>query len=397
MDKSGSRPLVYIVACEASGDQIGALLMTALRRETEENVSFAGIGGPQMCTAGLNRLFDPKELALLGIFEVLPKARHVLARVAAAVADIESKQPDILVTIDSWGFTGRIHQRLAQRHSDIHRVRYVAPQVWAWRPGRAKQLSRWIHHLLVLLPFEPKYFTCHGLATTWVGHPVVEGGFGKGDGHQFRRRYGIAAAQTVVGILPGSRHGEVTRLLPVFSETIARLARQYRNLHVVLPTVEAVAELVRAASESWPITGVTVVTDDKERRDAFAAFDVALAASGTVSLELAASQVPHVIAYRVNLFSALAFRVLAKTTRVNLVNIILNRDAVPERLQGQCRPEVLAKDLGLLLRDEASRRAQRSDFAAALRQLRPPDAPPSQKAANVILSLVGAQCVRQAL
>ncbi len=388
MGNCGSNLLVYIVACEASGDQIGALLMEALKSETKGSIGFAGIGGPRMCAVGLNRLFDPKELALLGIFEVLPKARLVLGRVATTIADIETKQPDILVTIDSWGFTGRIHQRLARRRSVIPRVRYAAPQVWAWRPGRAKQLSRWVHHLLALLPFEPQYFTRHGLPTTWVGHPVVEGEFEKGDGQQFRRRHGIGVAQTVVGVLPGSRRGEVTRLLPIFADTVMRLARQNQNLHVILPTVAAVAELVLAASTNWPANGVTVVTDDKERRGAFAALDVALAASGTVSLELAAARVPHVIAYRVNSLSALAFRYLAKTSRVNLVNIILDRDVIPERLQGECRADILADDLSSLLESEQLRATQCADFTAALRQLAPPGTQPSQRAANVILSLI---------
>lgn len=384
-------PLIYVVACEPSGDQIGALLMKALKTQTEGNLEFAGIGGPQMCAAGLNTLFDPKDLALLGIFEVLPKARLVFERVATTIADIEAKQPDILITIDSWGFTGRIHQRLARRGSAVPRVRYVAPQVWAWRPGRAKQLSRWIHHLLALLPFEPEYFTRHGLATTWVGHPVVESGFGRDDGAQFKKRHDIAPGQAVVGVLPGSRRGEVTRLLPVFSEAIKQLSLKHNGIHVVLPTIPGVSALVNAAARSWPIEGVTVVTGEAERREAFAAFDVALAASGTVSLELAAAQIPHVVAYKVNPLSALAFRYLAKTSRVNLVNIILDRDAVPERLQGQCYPELLANDLSFLLKDERTRSAQRADFAAALARLTPPGSQPSQKAASVILSLMAGQ------
>ena len=177
MSSNSVGPLVYLIACEPSGDQLGAALMNALREESAGAVRFAGVGGPLMKAAGLQSLFDIRALALLGIFEVLPKTFLVLDRVKKTVADIEATAPDILVTIDSWGFTGRVHQRLARKKSPIPRVRYVAPQVWAWRPGRAKQLARWIHHLMALLPFEPPYFQKHGLATTWVGHPVLEGGF----------------------------------------------------------------------------------------------------------------------------------------------------------------------------------------------------------------------------
>ena len=191
-DRERSGPVVYLVACEASADQLGAQLMTALSAETGGRVQFTGIGGPRMAAAGLCSLFDHQDLALLAIFEVIPAFRRVLARVAETVAHIQSVKPAVLVTIDSWGFTGRIHQRLSRMGSAIPRMRYVAPQVWAWRPGRAKQLARWIHHLMALLPFEPPYFTCHGLPTTWVGHPVVEGGAGKGDRRGFRDRHGIA-------------------------------------------------------------------------------------------------------------------------------------------------------------------------------------------------------------
>ncbi len=380
-------PLIYLIACEPSGDQLGAMLMTALREETAGQVRFAGVGGPLMTAQGLQSLFDVRDMALLGIFEVLPKAHMVLKRVKATLADIETQRPDILVTIDSWGFTGRIHERLTKRQSPIPRVRYVAPQVWAWRPARAKQLARWINHLMTLLPFEPPYFTKYGLPATWVGHPVMESGFGHGDGAAFRKRHGIAADRRVIGILPGSRRSEVTRLLPVFKDTIARLAQRYPNLHVVMPTVDTVAHEVYAAADGWSAP-VTVVMEADQRRDAFAACDVALAASGTVSLELALAGVPHIIAYRVNALSYLIFKLFVRTRHVNLVNILVEHEAVPERLQARCRPEVLADDLGLLMRDEMRRVAQRADFSAALSKLLPGGERPSRRAAQTVLSLL---------
>jgi lipid-A-disaccharide synthase len=385
-DESG--PLIYIIACEASGDQLGGLLMQALRDLTFGRVRFAGLGGHMMEQGGLKSLFDVRELALLGVFEVLPKARKVLQRVAETVRDIEEKQPDILVTIDSWGFTGRVHERLAKKKSTIPRVRYVAPQVWAWRPKRAKQLAKWVHHLLALLPFEPPYFTKHGLPTTWVGHPVVEAGFHEGDGSRFRRLHGISEATRVIGVLPGSRRSEVLRLLPVFKDAISLLAEKYPNIQVVIPTVPAVAADVAQSFSGWNVP-VVILQEANIRADAFAAFDAALAASGTVSLELAIARVPHVIGYRVNKMTAVLFRMLTKLRHVNLVNILLDHEAVPERLQGMCRPEILAEDLAMLLRDEPRRTAQRADFAAALSKLTPPGERPSRLAARTILELLG--------
>jgi lipid-A-disaccharide synthase len=380
-------PLIYVIACEASGDQIGGLLMAALKTATLDRVRFAGIGGQAMRAEGLTTLFETHELALLGVFEVLPKARMVLSRVKQTVADIEAKQPDILVTIDSWGFTGRVHQRLSRKKSSIPRVRYVAPQVWAWRPKRAKQLARWIDHLLTLLPFEPPYFTKYGLPSTWVGHPVIESGWSRGDGYRFRKRHNIAADKRVIGIMPGSRKSEVARLLPVFKDAATLLAQRYPQLHVVVPTVESVAHEVYTTVKEWKVP-VTVVMEPDQRFDAFAACEAALAASGTVSLELALAGVPHVIAYKANAFSVFLLRMLTTLKHANLVNILVGHEAVPERLQGKCRADILADDIAILMRDELRRTAQSADFAAALSRLAPEGTRPSRKAAEVILGLI---------
>jgi len=380
-------PLIYIVACEASGDQLGALLMQALRDITFGRVRFAGLGGHLMARTGFESLFDVRELALLGVFEVIPKVRLVLNRVAETVADIEAKQPDILITIDSWGFTGRVHERLAKKKNPILRVRYVAPQVWAWRPKRAKQLARWIDHLLALLPFEPPFFTRYGLPTSWVGHPVVETGFDQGDGRRFRRLHGMADNIKVIGVLPGSRRSEVLRLLPIFKDAISLLVERHPDMQVVIPTVPAVAPDVAQAFAGWRVP-VVIVEDAGMRADAFAAFDVALAASGTVSLELAMARVPHVIGYRVNKLTAIVFRMLTRLRRVNLINILVDHEAVPERLQDKCRADILADDLNILLRDEPRRTAQRADFAAALSQLSPRGERPSRLAARTVLKLL---------
>jgi len=380
-------PLIYIIACEPSGDQLGAMLMGALSEETNGQARFAGVGGPMMEARGLSSLFDVRDLALIGVFEVLPKARMVLQRVKQTVADIEHSHPDVLLTIDSWGFTGRVHERLTKKGSAIPRVRCVAPQVWAWRPGRAKQLARWINHLLTLLPFEPPYFTKYGLAATWMGHPVLESGFGMGDGAAFRKRLDIPSDATVIGILPGSRRSEVARLLPVFKDTVALLVQRYPKLHVVMPTVSTVAHEVHSASGGWAAP-VSMVMDEDQRRDAFGAFDVALAASGTVSLELALARVPHIVAYRANALTAILLRLFVRTRFINLVNVLVGHEAVPERLQGQCRPDILADDISVLLRDDMRRVAQRADFAAALSRLSPGGERPSRKGAKTVLSLI---------
>ncbi|MCB2107580.1 MAG: lipid-A-disaccharide synthase [Rhodobacteraceae bacterium] len=387
MNRTADAPLIYLVACEPSGDVLGGSLMHAIAKETGGRVRFAGVGGPAMTKAGLDTLFDPSELALLGIFEVLPKALLVLRRVRETVADIECVKPSILVTIDSWGFTGRIHQRLARAQHDVPRVRYVAPQVWAWRPGRARQLAKWIHRVLTLFPFEPKYFEVAGLPATWVGHPVIESGAGKGDGAKFRTAHAINDGMPVVCVLPGSRKGEVSRLLPIFRETLKIAAAKLSKFQIVIPTVPAMEALVKSEVSRWPWPAIIVVTPEA-RDDAFAASRAALAASGTVTLELALAKVPHVIAYRVNALSALAFRMLAKTKSVNLINILLGRPVIAERLQGDCRPEILAEDLVSLVNDDQARAAMLKAFKEAISTLSPADGPPSRAAARAVLAMI---------
>ena len=381
---SRAQPLIYLVACEASGDELGARLIEALKAETGGQASFAGIGGRAMTDMGLKSLFDPSDLALIGVFEVLPKAAMVLRRVAETVDDIVAKKPDILVTIDSWGFTGRVHQRLARMNHPTRRVRYVAPQVWAWRAGRARQLARWIHHLMTLLPFEPPLFEAVGLPATWVGHPVIESGADRGDSQRFRARHGLAADAPVLCVLPGSRMAEVSRLLPVFAETATRICARFPNLVLVIPTTPQVSQAVKAAS--WPCRAI-VIEDPAEKYDAFASCSAALAASGTVTLELALAGVPHVIAYRVNPLTALIVRLAIRTRFANLINVLLDRPIVQERLQGDCTADILAADVLRLMTDDVARTEMRSAFKDALAKLMPPSGSPSRAAARTVLKL----------
>ncbi len=378
-------PVVYIVACEPSADALGTQLMAGLRAETQGRVRFAGIGGPRMVAAGLTSLFDPRELALLGIFEVIPAYRRVLARVRETLDSIIATNPDVLVTIDSWGFTGRIHERLTKAGSAIPRVRYVAPHVWAWRPGRAKQLARWIHHVMTLFPFEPPLFQVHGLPSTWVGHPVIESGADKGDGAAFRTRHGFATDALLLCVLPGSRRGEVKRLLPVFAEAVEILGKKHGALEVVMPTVNTVADMVRDGVAGWQVP--VKVIDNTEMYDAFAASRAAIAASGTITLELALAGVPHVIAYRINQLSAVVFRWLSRQRNANLINILLGREAVPELIQEDCTPALVAAKVSPYLYGEKDAGAQRADFREALAKLNPGESP-SRLAARTVLAML---------
>jgi len=382
--------LIYLIAGEPSGDLLGARLMAALKQQTGGAVRFAGIGGEEMRAEGLESLFPMAELSVMGLVEVLPRLPQILRRIRETLSDIETKSPSAVVTIDSWGFCGRIHKGLKERKSRVPRIHYVAPMVWAWKKGRTKTLAQVLDLLLTLFPNEPAWFEKEGLRSVHVGHSVIEGGAGQGDGAAFRARHGLAFDQRVLCLLPGSRRSETSRLLPVFGATLDQLAVRYPDLVVAVPTVETVADEVAAAAAGWKLPAL-VLRGAAERFDAFAASSAALAASGTVALELAMAGVPAVIAYRVSPLSAfVATRFLGLDLKfVSLVNILAERSVMPELLQDDCRPERLAAALGDLLDDPHAVAAQRVGAAEALTRLGLGETSPSARAAATILTFIG--------
>ncbi len=379
--------LIYLLAGEQSGDTLGGRLMAALRR-ADPAVRFAGVGGARMTEQGLESLFPIQDLAVMGLLEVLPRVLQLRRRLAQTVADIAARRPDVVVTIDSPGFTLRLLKAI--RSLGIPRAHYVAPQVWAWHEERVQRFPGLWESLLCLLPFEPDYFARHGLAARFVGHPVLESGADAGDAARFRARHGLAASAPVVVLMPGSRRSEVSRLLPVYGATLARLAASEPALVPVLPVAATVAGTVRASVASWPVPPL-IVTDLAEKHDAYAAAAAALTKSGTSTLELALAGVPMAVTYRVNPVSGAIARRLITIPHVAMVNLLAGRAVVPELLQGACTPERLATALGALLTDTRAQAAQREAFHAVMASLRPLGALPSAAAAAAVLELVGSR------
>jgi lipid-A-disaccharide synthase len=388
---------VALLAGEPSGDALGASLMRALRSETGGHVEFSGTGGAQMEAEGLHSLFPIADMAIMGVVELLPRARFLLRRIDEAAQFLLREQPDVVVTIDSPGYTRRVMQRVPGRSFPI--VHYVAPTVWAWRPGRARRLARLCDHLLALLPFEPPYFEVVGLPTTFVGHPAVESlanarqaeGRATGVGQGFRQRHGIAADIRLLAVLPGSRRGEVSRLLPVFIETLECLKAAGQNLHLLLPTVETVSGIVRDAIPGLPFPA-TLLDTAPERYAAMLAADVALAASGTATLELGLAGTPTVLAYRINPVSAAIMRRFIRIPHVGLVNILQKREVMPEFLQENCTAGKIAPALLQLLTDPAAYQRQREGCARVATQLGADDpVTPAQHAARAVLAVAAKQ------
>lgn len=372
---------LFVVAGEPSGDRLGGALMAGLRA-LAPGVDFAGVGGAAMEAEGLDSLFPMEELSVMGLVEVLPKYRALKRRIAQTAQAVLDSGAVALVTIDSPDFCLRVARLVKAVQPGFPVIHYVAPSVWAWRAGRAAKMAQVVDHVLALLPFEPPYMTAVGMSCDFVGHPVVaEPQADPASVAGFAARHGLAAPWLLA--LPGSRKGEVARLAPVIGAAL----RAVPGVPVVLPTVRGVAGLVRALVADWPVQPL-IVTDAEDKRAAFGGARVALAASGTVSLELAAAGVPMVIAYDMNLLSRFVIARLLKVDTVTLVNLVSETRAVPEFLGARCRAELIGPALAGLVPDGPAREAQMQAMALTMERLGRGGEAPGLRAARSVLAAV---------
>jgi len=378
-----------LVCGEPSGDQLGAQLMAAIRQLAGDRVKIVGVGGPAMAREGLQSLFSLDATAVMGLREVVPAIPRILARVKQAAEYAVQIKPDALVVIDSPDFTHRIARAVKKRDPGIKTVNYVAPQVWASRAYRAKAMARYFDLILALFPFEVPFFEKYGIKAAFVGHPVIERRAKMSGGDTFRAAHGIGMDAPLLALLPGSRTSEIRFIFPIFREAVRLLAQHIPGLVTVLPTVPHVAAKVREATKDWP-TPLHIVENEKQKFAAFDAADVALAASGTVTAELALSRTPMVVAYRVGgLTYALAHRLMT-VPYMTLINILLERRAVPEFKQYEATPEALAAEIEKLFRDPAARTAQTAAMDEFARALGEGEEAPSLRAARILLDFIGA-------
>ena len=374
-------PHIFLIAGEPSGDLLGARLMAALKGRCGTAVRFSGVGGPLMTAEGLESLYPLEDFAVMGLIEVLPHVLRIRKKIMAIVEKVIAEQPNVLVTIDSPAFSLRISKQLKGRGPAL--VHYVAPSVWAWKACRAREVAAYLDCLLTLLPFEPPYFEAHGLRSVFVGHPAIEAP----KGGQAAPIEQASDQGTLLCLLPGSRRGEITRLLPVFKAAVALLHRRFPGLHCVLPTLPSMAALVRSESRDWPVP-LTVVEGDEAKRAAISTARVALAASGTIAVELAVAGLPAVITYRTNPLTAQIAKRLVKIRFVSLPNILLDRLVQPELIQWDCTPEAIVAALTPLLDDPQARAAQLAAYRQVVVRLTPEDGrSPSERAAEEVLAL----------
>lgn len=381
------RKKIYLIAGEPSGDLLASRLMKSLDEKLDHQVDFFGVGGETMEQLNFKSLFNSADLAVMGVAEVIPSIPRILKRINQTVNDIIEKKPDVVVTVDSWSFCARVNKKLKSLNLGIPQIHYVAPQVWAWKKGRAKTCGKYIDRMLALLPYEPKYFLPYGLQVDFVGHPVVESGASKGRGEDFRSSNKLGK-DVLLCLLPGSRRSEIKYLLPVFEETLNLLKKDFSNLKVLLPTVATVEKTIKEITQNWNIP-VQIVSGEENRYDVFAASDVALAASGTVALELAMAKVPYTIAYKMNRVSSFLAKKLVKGRFVNLINILADKCIVKENLLENCQPEILYQEVKKLILDEKYRKEEVQQAFDVLKVLGVDDKKtPSDKAADIVIEMM---------
>ena len=386
----------YLIAGEASGDKLGAALMRGLK-DLSPGVAFGGVAGPLMQGQGMESLFAMNELSVMGLAEILPKYRKLVARIRQTAADVLATRPDVLITIDSPDFCHRVARRVRAADPSIRIVHYVAPSVWAWRRGRAKRMAGHVDQVLALLPFEPPYMTVAGMRCDFVGHPVVaEPVPGAAEMVGFRDDHGLGTAPVLL-VLPGSRKNEVARLLPVFGVAAAKILQARPDMRVVIPAAPGLADLIGALTAGWAQPPVMLDAADlapakaeARKRAAFRVADLAIAASGTVSLELAAAGTPMVIAYDMYWLSWQIISRLVSLNTVTLVNLVTGRNTVPEFLGPACKPGPIAAAALALVDDEFKREAQISAMRDCMAELGAGGEDPGLRAARAVLDGLGA-------
>lgn len=378
---------VMLVAAEASGDDRGAGLARALRRRLGEDVRFVGVGGARMAAEGVKSPFDIAELSILGLVEGLAAYPRVVRRADETAALAVREKPDVAVLIDSWGFTLRVAQRLRRRLPGLPLVKYVGPQVWATRPGRAKTLAAAVDHLLSIHAFDAPWFEAQGLPVTFVGNSALKADFSRADPDRLRRTIGAGADDPILLVLPGSRPGEIKRIAPAFDDAVQRLRDERPNLQVVVVAAPTVAEMVKARVAGWRHRGHVVEGDDA-KRDAMKAATVALACSGTVTTELALAGAPMVVGYRLGGLTYAMVKRLIRTPYITLFNIAAQDFVAPELVQDECNGPALARELALRLDDPDLRARQAAAQFAALDKMGRGGPDPDEAAADAILKLV---------
>lgn len=380
---------IFMIAGEKSGDALAAPLIKALKSQHGDDVECLGVGGPLMKDEGFNELLPLDQISVIGIWEIIPKIPRLLKLNKSIVEEIEKQNPDVVITIDFPDFNFILAKSLKKR--GVYKgkiIHYVAPSVWAWRPGRAKKIAGFMDAIMCLFPMEVDFFTKHGMQATHVGHPLIMTKSQEATGKEFRSENNIPQDAKAIGLFFGSRETELKKLSGVIKEAALIVNDIENDIHIIAPTLPELEYNVQKMLEDFNLP-IYVVANPKMKWEAIKACDVAISVSGTMGLELAYAGVPHVIAYKVNSLTAIMLRIMAKVKYAHLANILLDKPIVPECLQGKCTSNNIAKEALDLLEDQDKRKAQQDEFAALGKILGSENSmSPSQRAVEFINKVV---------
>ncbi len=372
---------IFIIAGESSGDYLGGKLIEDIKFFCDGEVEFIGVGGKWMEAAGLKKIFSIHELSIIGIFEVIGKIFHVKRLINKAVAEVFLHKPDVVITIDSSGFTHRIDKKLKKNIKKLAPfwtlpiIHYVAPPVWAWRKWRAKSMNKFIDKLLVLLPFEEKIFSEHKLKTVFVGHPIAtDSDFDEpsiSEKEMFLNKIESKKSK-IITLLPGSRKSELDKHLPILSNFADQLAAQYKNVIFIIPAIESLKNYMQNSTKNWNQKPI-IITDKYQKNLAYYSSNLAVAASGTVTLELARTEVPSIVIYKTSAITAAIVKYLIKIDYVCLINILAKKIVIPELLQDHCTAQNIFKYATRLLDNKIEQEQQKTHFKKVIKSLKTSD------------------------
>lgn len=357
---------IFLIAGEASGDVLGGKLIAAIKKQIgNSEIELMGVGGPKMEAQGLKSIFPISELSLMGFAEIVPHIPKLLKLIKNTTDLIAREQPDLLITIDAPDFCFRVVKKLKnyQEAQKIKKVHMIAPSVWAYREGRAEKIAKLYDLLLAILPFEPPYFEKYGLKTVFIGHPIVEEEI-KNDGTKFKVRHKIGDDEILICLTPGSRNGEVKKIFPEMIGAINLLALKYHNIKVAIPLIEKTKELIK--EEINQLNVEVILVDQKEKNELFSAANFAIAKSGTNTVEIAMYELPMIVVYKANILTFLIIKILSKVKFANLINLILNKEVIPELLQLDCRADLIASKLDNLIKNPQLAQKQIEESKIAL-------------------------------
>lgn len=380
---------IFIIAGEDSGDKLGSAIIDSLREAFDGSINFVGIGGNGMMNRGLDSIFPMSDLSVMGLVEIALQYPSLKNRLNQTIQSILDEKPDILLTIDAPEFCFRVAKKIKLLNKNIPIVHYVAPSVWAWRPNRAKKISEFVDHILALFPFEPRYFRDVGIKCDFVGHPIVTESLADEESiAEFKNEYSLAD-EPIILCLPGSRKSEIDRLMPVFGETLEKFSNILPSARFVLPSTPNIYEYSKKYLGSMPKDIIFLSPEKigidkylKFKKASFKISSLALAASGTVSLELAANNTPMVIGYDMGFLSRQIIGLMLKTETVNLVNLITGNRNIPECLGANFKSENLFLEM---VRVYSNNQNQIKDFRTTMDLLGQNNEPPNDRAANSLL------------